>query len=205
MTFDVVQTAVAGRRGDPLTGKRHVLAIALLLLTFGGPLVVCAKERFEFSNNIGSATSRSDVVCLNIHNSRLMPGDRLLLVSPVSVQTVAEARVVKRAPDICRDTTDTDAGFERYEVRVVKGRLAPSMPAIAVHTAVRRLKRKGTSIIGDVNGDGQAEYFRSCGSAEGLHLTVWSGVPLQGTLRWRHYYYLGYDIKPTCTELEMPK
>lgn len=205
MTFDVVHISAARIKVSPVAAMRHVHAVAVLVFVLGWPHIVYGKERFSFSNDIGSATSRSGVVCLNIHNSRLIPGDRFLLVSPVSVQTLAEARVVKRSPDSCRDTTDTDAGFERYEVRVVKGRLAPSMPAIAVHTAVRRLKLKGTSIVGDVNGDGYAEYFRSCGSAEGLHLTVWSGVPLQGTLRWHHYYYLGYDIKPSCTELEMPK
>jgi len=39
---------------------------------------------------------------------------------------------------------------------------------------------------------------RSCASSEGLHLTLWSGVPLQSERLWHQYYYLGYDVEPTC-------
>lgn len=197
---DMTATGTLNRRG-----LKIYPAIMVSLLVVGLPLLAAAKGPFNFSSEIGSTAYRSDVICLNIHNSGLKSGDRLFLISPVLVQTLAEARVLRRATDACRDTTDTDAGLERYELQVVEGRLVPSMPAIAVHTATKRLSRKGNSIVGDIDADGRIEYFRSCGSAEGLHLTVWSGPPLQGTLRWHHYYYLGYDIKPTCTEREMPK
>lgn len=39
---------------------------------------------------------------------------------------------------------------------------------------------------------------RGCASSEGLHLTLWSGEPLKGTRLWHTYYYLGYDVEPTC-------
>jgi len=32
----------------------------------------------------------------------------------------------------------------------------------------------------DLNDDGRKEYFRVCSSQEGLHLTIWSGMPLTG-------------------------
>ncbi|HEX9108921.1 MAG TPA: hypothetical protein VF832_16860, partial [Longimicrobiales bacterium] len=43
------------------------------------------------------------------------------------------------------------------------------------------------------------ERFRACTSMEGVHLTIWSGPPLRGRLRWHRYFYLGYDVEPSCT------
>jgi hypothetical protein len=41
---------------------------------------------------------------------------------------------------------------------------------------------------------------RSCASIEGLHLTVWSGVPLKSKRLWHEYYYVGYDLEPSCKD-----
>ena len=38
--------------------------------------------------------------------------------------------------------------------------------------------------------------------AEGLHATAWAGQPLASPRRWHAYYYLGYDVDPTCNESE---
>ena len=55
----------------------------------------------------------------------------------------------------------------------------------------------------DIDRDGTPESYRECTSAEGVHLTVWTGEPLRGTRIWHHYYYLGYDVEPTCTEADI--
>lgn len=44
--------------------------------------------------------------------------------------------------------------------------------------------------------------FRFCASTEGLHATAWAGVPLASSRRWHAYYYLGYDVDPSCNESE---
>lgn len=44
--------------------------------------------------------------------------------------------------------------------------------------------------------------FRFCASTEGLHATAWAGVPLESSRRWHAYYYLGYDVDPSCRESE---
>jgi hypothetical protein len=54
----------------------------------------------------------------------------------------------------------------------------------------------------DLDGDGVSEGFRSCASAEGLHLTVWSDGPLAGLRLWHAYVYLGYDVEPDCEAKE---
>ena len=39
---------------------------------------------------------------------------------------------------------------------------------------------------------------RSCTSREGVHLTAWAGAPLTSQRLWHQYYYLGYDVEPSC-------
>ena len=48
-------------------------------------------------------------------------------------------------------------------------------------------------------------HFRSCTSSEGVHFSSWLGQPLKGEQLWRVYYYLGYDIEPSCQENEFKK
>ena len=54
----------------------------------------------------------------------------------------------------------------------------------------------------DLDGDGRRAYFRSCASAEGLRLTVWSEAPL-GRRRFHAYHDLGYDVDPSYTEADV--
>ncbi len=42
--------------------------------------------------------------------------------------------------------------------------------------------------------------LRTCTSSEGMHLTLWSGTPLESERLWRTYYYFGYDVVPTCDD-----
>lgn len=44
--------------------------------------------------------------------------------------------------------------------------------------------------------------FRFCASTEGLHASAWAGLPLASRRRWHAYYYLGYDVEPSCDESE---
>jgi hypothetical protein len=44
--------------------------------------------------------------------------------------------------------------------------------------------------------------FGVCAGTEGLHATAWAGAPLLSPRVWHAYYYLGYDVDPTCSEAE---
>jgi hypothetical protein len=61
---------------------------------------------------------------------------------------------------------------------------------------------KARSVGGAVSLDVGKQYpnvrVRTCTSSEGLHLTLWSGQPLKGRRLWHAYYYLGYDVEPSC-------
>jgi hypothetical protein len=52
----------------------------------------------------------------------------------------------------------------------------------------------------DLDGNGTPEGFRSCASAEGLHLTMWYGESLTTARLWHGYFYLGYDTESDCLE-----
>ena len=40
----------------------------------------------------------------------------------------------------------------------------------------------------------------SCTGTEGLLFRVWSRSRLQELEIWRRYFYLGYNVEPTCAE-----
>jgi hypothetical protein len=42
--------------------------------------------------------------------------------------------------------------------------------------------------------------FYACTSSEGLHFIVWSGTPPRENRLWHRYYYLGYDVEPSCPD-----
>ena len=149
---------------------------------------------------LGVASLCSGRPCLAIRNSSLRPG-RLLQIAgtldpqdPQARQFSFTARVgARRAPP------EGDLNF--YDV-AIDG--VPMLPAIAIVGFRGKIQRAGDSLWADLYGDGQRAFFRSCASFEGIHFTVWTGRPLSGTLLWHQYFYLGYDVEPTCTAAEMP-
>ena len=44
---------------------------------------------------------------------------------------------------------------------------------------------------------------RSCASSEGVHLTVWAGAPLTSRRLWHAYYYVPFDLEPSCDAREV--
>ena len=50
----------------------------------------------------------------------------------------------------------------------------------------------------DLSRDGQSEVFSSCATSEGIKFAVWNAKAYEGEPRWSGYYYLGYDLQPTC-------
>jgi hypothetical protein len=155
-------------------------------------------KEWSFDNNIGLAMSHSGKTCLSIHNTSLAPGSGIRLVGTEPPQKESDAQVF----NVDKTCPEVDTGARRYELRADVSNLASAMPVIAVVGFSGKFDRHGELITADLDGDGTGEYFRSCTSTEGIHFTIWSGYPLSGKLRWHKYYYLGYDVSPTCTEKE---
>lgn len=154
---------------------------------------------YDYASSIGIAVFSAAKLCLAINNPRLLPGDRVSLVVPSIPQSLVNAEVVGSARDACSAPQLRDNGSDLYELRLLSGTLPSMMPVIAVTNSLYPLQKTGAVVSGDLAGDGQREFFRSCTSAEGVHLSVWSGKPLKGKRKWHSYYYLGYDIEPNCT------
>jgi hypothetical protein len=158
-----------------------------------------ATADFRFSSQVGLAVANSGKVCLAIHRQKFVAGSRVTLVLLRAPQSVAEAEVLRPADGACPNPDESDRSLHRYEIKILKGTLEPSTFAIAVFGSSSQFLTHEDAVTADVDGDGIAESFRSCTSSEGVHLTVWSGKPIEGKRRWHQYYYLGYDVEADCT------
>jgi hypothetical protein len=173
---------------------KRVFSMALLLVG------VCAVS--HAAQKISRATTpfavvetTPDRICLTSQRD-LRVGQRVVIVL-FDPQRFLSGHISGRAPSSCIATGDL-AGT-RFSV-------APETTAeldfnvgigITADKASAVLKR-GTVELRNVVSPGDRVHVRRCAGTEGLHLTAW-----QGQRRvWHQYYYLGYDVDPTCTEAE---
>lgn len=73
------------------------------------------------------------------------------------------------------------------------------LPNLAVAVIGRlKVEWRGSAVLLRTSKTANPIRVRSCTSSEGLHFTLWAGEPLKSTRLWHMYYYLGYDVEPTC-------
>jgi len=190
--------------------KNLVLALALTVTLV--PAIAAQTGRSNFETRLGVFDrNRQNEICLAIANSTLADGETVTLVSPQRPQATARGRITQRAVTTCSPSPATSDGLSFYLVKLVKSDRGfvrndePLSPGIALVGAPQKFTPRGGAVSFDVDGDGRRDYFRTCTSNEGVHLTVWTGLPLKGKLRWRSAYYLGYDVVPTCKEADYKK
>lgn len=162
---------------------------------------------FDFKAQVGVVdTNEQKELCLNILNAGLAGGSRVSVVVPGRPQSVIRAVVLRKLGRNCSRTSDVDPAASFYSLRPLAGGVkaaelaGPLPPSIAVVASARPIRVVRGTASADLDGDGRREYFRRCTSNEGFHLTVWSGRPLAGRRRWHAYYYLEYDVVPSCDE-----
>lgn len=183
-------------------GFRHsgwFLIIALWISIGLSNGAVHAREPFRYETRTGIVVaSPAGEVCLSIEDPSLAVGERITIVQTWAPQSTAEAKVTKKRPDQCanRDPSDRETN---YALQLRHGTLRPHQVTIGLSNVTVPFRVANDVVSADLDQDGQREYFRACTSTEGLHLTVWSRMPLAGVRRWHRYYYLGYDVEPTCT------
>jgi hypothetical protein len=185
--------------GENVTSlKAHAFASFALLLAAnrkpeGQPL-------FDYGTDLGVAVDKADRACLDIRNGALAAGQRIQFVEATTPQTTGEAEILRKVDQACTPADQNKPGLYHYEFKVIRGSLRKSAPAFALASFAGTLTVADTGVTGDLDGDGHTESFRACTSTEGVHLTVWKGKPLKGRRKWHYYYYLGYDVDPTCTK-----
>ena len=172
-------------------------------------LIICAwcfgTERFSFDSHVGIVDANNGRLCLNIENPHLSNGTVLSFVLPHKPQRVASAVIEEKVAASCLPNPDINSNASFYWLKLIGKyktvNLNEPLPvAIGIVAPKKSIFVRRGIASGDLNGDGTTEFFRSCTSSEGNHLTIWSGEPLQGKRRWHSYYYLGYDVVPTCTK-----
>jgi len=141
-------------------------------------------------------------MCFDVPSLALPVGTRVTVVSLSSPQTVAEATVAGLCPSSSLTDTLLDARpVPGQEIRWKEPAPEHFMWGIGILGGAKTSVR-GDLVTVDLDGDGTAETFADCPSAEGAHLTVWSGEPRKGPRRWHAYLYLGMDLEASCTAAE---
>ena len=179
------------------------LKTAILATLIAGATFSQSKPaHFSFDSQVGVVDRPAEgKLCLNISNPNLADGTEVSFILPHRPQRVAKATIEQKLASSCSHDPTTNAGASFYSLKLVgKGvdLSEPMRPAIAVVGSATPVLLKHGIASADLDGDGRTEFFRICTSNEGNHLTVWTGKPLQGKRRWHSYYYLGYDVVPTC-------
>jgi hypothetical protein len=156
---------------------------------------------WSFTRNVGVVSLLDGKGCLAIRNPSALEKSRLRVVSILSPRPVRVGKIGSRSGACAASTQDPEMRF--WQVRLVPGTTPADFPAIGILGFNGQLHKDGSDVSADLDGDGRLEYLRACTSAEGIHFTIWTGVPLKGKLRWHQYYYLGYDVTPSCTPSEL--
>ena len=158
----------------------------------------------SLDRKLGIVVAKENLVCLITSATSLNLGSQVNLVLLSVPQKVVSGTVVSVSDRQCSEISKPhNVSGKYYRLSLPNNRTQLSVPAIGVLTSSQQLRRVGLKVVGDLDGDGIEESFRSCASSEGLHLTVWSGQALTGIRKWHSYYYLGFDIEPTCTAIEI--
>ena len=150
-----------------------------------------------------AAASRDGQLCVAMPAPALAPGTTVTLIHPFPQQSVLVATITRSVPSC-----------ERLEQALIPGPYYLAQAAAPIDTGSvslwvalagrLRTHRVGSgAIVVRLSTPYPNAQVRSCASREGLHLTVWAGTPLKSQRLWHQYYYLGYDVEPSCDERDV--
>ncbi len=188
----ILQASLRRRRGY----LRFPAILGLTALSAAGVAAQVAQKGSAPALEIEVAQiGRTGPLCMRHEGAALAAGTRIWLVQPDSPQSVATAVPGSGHCGAWPDRSETGL----VPLRVVGGALDSTRLSVAI-VGARTAPAVRDGVAGaDLDGDGVVERFRACTSSEGVHLTIWSGRPPAGRLRWHRYFYLGYDVDPSCT------
>lgn len=152
---------------------------------------------------VGIAVSTQGRTCLSIRNANLAVNSPVTLVVPNLPQSFTQAQIGATSDSPCPITKDVDRNVTSYELHLPGGTdsVKKLTPMIAVVGPANPFLITNTTVEADLQADGKHELFRSCSADDGIHLTMWTGTPLTGTLLWHGYYYEASNpgVGPACT------
>ena len=190
------------------SAQRNSFLPVCLLLAAGcrGEQGSFADDRpFDYTTRMFAADEDSSgtFVCFAATDTTLLPGTRATIVFTGFPQHSAIGRVTRRGKLPCipgppmppLDSIQYIAEMPRDTADRI------GIPVVLLGRVAKPVQRGDTVTI-EVEPGQPPIRFRVCASTEGLHATAWAGAPLASTRRWHSYYYLGYDVDPTCNEAE---
>lgn len=162
----------------------------------------------DYSPRIGVAVRTESRTCVAIKNGTVQTNSPVTLVVPVSPQTFVEAQISGPSPSACPITQETAPGVTNYEISAPKSSTLPKLtPLIAVlgAAASNGIFLENVNVQADLDQTQTKDTFRACGANDGVHLTVWRGIPLTGTRVWTGYYYEAGNpgTLPACSAGEL--
>lgn len=171
-------------------------------------------RRFDFARDIGLVEGdRKDSLWLMIADATLAIGDSLTLISDEpnpdadTYVTIVGAAVKERLaslPAALYAKAVPESADVFYRLATPAGALDCCIFGYAVRAPRAVVTRVAGQGQGDLDGDGTAEIFQSCGSGEFLNPTVWSGRAFTGARRWTRAYNLGYPVESNCPDSFKP-
>jgi hypothetical protein len=139
-----------------------------------------------------------DSSCLAIDNKKLEEGMPLTVVAFGDTESIIQAKIMGATqsaalcPPLRHDRRAINSErLSFYEIAPQDGRKIELGIGL-----IGNVSRLGAGI--DVNGDGKPDQFTHCATSEGISFGIWNGTPYKGKAIWSGYYYLGYDVDPTC-------
>ena len=136
-------------------------------------------------------------------DSALAPGTPVTVVFTGIPQHFAAGRLAarKRLPCIPPSRTPPIDSMQ-YVVEIPRDTLDRRGVPIVILGGVPTPEQRGDTVTIAIDRGRPPVRFGVCAGTEGLHATAWAGAPLLSPRVWHAYYYLGYDVDPTCSEAE---
>jgi hypothetical protein len=169
---------------------------------------VAGPASVDYSSRIGVAVRTDARTCVAIKNAAVALNSPITLVVPVAPQSFVEAQISGPSPSACPITQDAAPDVTNFEISLPKSSPIPKLtPLIAIvgTAASSSFAVDNSSVQADLEQTQSKNTFRVCGANDGIHLTVWRGIPVTGTRVWSGYYYEAGNpgTLPTCSATEL--
>ena len=138
---------------------------------------------------IGIAVSTGSRKCVAIQNANLASGSPVTLVTPTLPQSFTQGEIGAASQSPCPVLQNINPAVASYDVQASGVSLPKLTPLIAVVGTSAGFSQQNNNVQADLDQNGKTELFRACSASDGVHLTIWSGTPITGTVIWHGFYY----------------
>ena len=167
--------------------------IKLLLLAFLFSSFSC----FASEEKFGIVTSQNGILCASFGEKPPPIGSAITILETQSPQYFFVGKLDSEN-ESCKALEKANV-FGPYFIVTTERNVADPFIGIAVLSKNSLSVVNNEVILNSAQSEGKIN-FKSCTSNEGLHFSSWLGQPPKGKQLWRAYYYLGYDVEPSCQE-----